>query len=246
MPDYKVVCVDGSEGRNNPSVRPFLVSVPEEIRVPDQDAIKNWALRLQWSDDGIRRWSNTQMQFTEKDAEESQIVKAMFDAVDWDSVTPSWFEEPKDPQGALEYARIVRQAIPKYEHIIARDSDISFSYSCEIDNPFPAGERLIAQDPPLSIKYADVHGIRLPEAEDRISENDLTAEEYGKVMNSFCLWDSWGERELTRSPVWMYLYSEQKGRLSESLHSAMVMFSFKDANNKWIKKYFKNKKRTCK
>lgn len=241
MPNFRVICVDGSKGRNNADVRPFVVAVPESIVSADDSKLKNWALRLQWSEDGVRRWTQTQMHFTEKDAETSPIVKGMFEAVDWESVAPSWFNEPSNAEEALEYARTIGGRVKEYEHLIAQDPNVSFSYSCEIDDPFPPGERLIAQDPPLSIRYADAHGIRFPEAEDKISENEATAEEYGKVMDSFYLWDTWKEEEVTRSPVWAYMYS-RKMKTPESIHHAMVMFSFQDADNKWVKKYFSKKK----
>jgi hypothetical protein len=241
MPEFRVICVDGHKGRNKPEVRPFLVSSPEGITPRDQTMIKNWAMKLQWSEDGIRRWSNTQMYFTEKDAEEQPLVGAMFNALDWRGVPPLWFKEPSCPEEALECARTVGQPIPKYEHIIALDPEASFSYSCEIGQTFPLGERLMAEDENLSIRYADVHGVRVLDAEDRISKDDLLAEKYGKVMSSFCLWGKWKDAELVRSPVWICMFATNKGRVSENLHSAMTMFSFRDAGSKWVKKYFKKK-----
>lgn len=241
MPDFKVICVDRSEGWHAADVRPFIVSVPDSITNANDSKVRNWALRLQWSEDGIRRWSQTQTYFTEGDAKTQPIIKSMFESVDWNSVSRSWFKEPSNPEEALEYARIVGCRVEEYEHLIAQDSEASFSYSCEIDNPFPAGEQLIAKDPTLSIRYADAHGMRMITAEDKISENDVAAEDYGKIMNSFSLWDTWQEDEVTRSPVWIYMYS-RKIKVPESIHNAMVMFSFRDATNKWVRKYFGKKK----
>lgn len=241
MPNFKVICVDRSKGWNNADVRPFVVSVPDSIGNVDDSKVKNWALRLQWSEDGVRRWTQTQTYFTEGDGKSSPIVKSMFESVDWNSVSPSWFKEPSNSEEALDYARTVGCRVKEYEHLIAQDSNASFSYSCEIDDPFPAGEGLIAKDLSLSIRYADAHGIRMMEAEDKISENEAAAEEYGEVMNSFRLWDTWKEEEVTRSPAWVYMYS-RKRKVPESIHNAMVMFSFRDAGNKWVKKYFGKKK----
>lgn len=243
MREYKVICVDGENEMTKPRVRAMRLSVPDEVVSHDSKAVRTWAMRLSWVSLG-RNWSSSKIYLTEQDATEDRTIKAMFDSVDWQAVELSWFDTPKDAESALEYFNSVSQPIPSYEHLIAKDAACAFTYSCHNAKPFPEGEDSIAKSREFCVKYSKKHGIRLRQAEDMIAKDEDLSFEYGEVMRAKKLWGDWTESELIRSPAWLYQYAkdEIRGALPQTLHTAMMMFSFQDAKNFWVCKYLKAKK----
>lgn len=51
-------------------------------------------------------------------------------------------------------------------------------------------------------------------------------------------WDEWTEEEIMEHPSWITLYRENTGKYTEAMNSRMVMESYKDPNDKWVKRYF--------
>lgn len=51
-------------------------------------------------------------------------------------------------------------------------------------------------------------------------------------------WNEWTEEEIMESPTWICMYKEDTGRSTETMHSKMVMESYKNPENKWIRRYF--------
>lgn len=248
MREFKVICVDvpirigGLTFSPSNTLKPILISVPDSL-LPEKLDLKTLANLLS-SESGVKDWSAGKIYLTEKDAKENFLIKAMFESAEWQSIKPLTLQTPTNANEALEYFRATKQPIPEYEGIIAQSARESLLYSCENSTPFPAGEVAISENPDFSVRYAEAHGIRFKSAEGKIAEDDTKAEEYGKLMLTFDLWRSWTHDEIARSPVWIYQYAKDYlcGRLPENLHSAMTMFSFSKAGNKWVKKYFKTKK----
>ena len=54
-------------------------------------------------------------------------------------------------------------------------------------------------------------------------------------------WQDWSQEELMADPMWIY-YFHKENSISDKLHNAMVLFSYEDANNKWVKRYFDENK----
>jgi hypothetical protein len=50
-------------------------------------------------------------------------------------------------------------------------------------------------------------------------------------------WDEWTEDEVLESPMWTCLYAESGGTF-ESLETAMVMYSYGNPSDPWVKRYF--------
>lgn len=84
---------------------------------------------------------------------------------------------------------------------------------------------------------------RSREIESLICENIKDAEKYAKMLPRES-WHDWTAEELMLSPCWMFYYAKNvcKGRLPELLDNAMMMKSFEDSDNHWIKRYFGTKR----
>lgn len=50
-------------------------------------------------------------------------------------------------------------------------------------------------------------------------------------------WSDWTEDEIISSPKWIMIYAEENGRVSEKMHTALVMSSH---NSEDIREFFKN------
>lgn len=59
-------------------------------------------------------------------------------------------------------------------------------------------------------------------------------------------WSSYPEEELIKKPIFIYHYFLEKGTVSDNLHQAMVMKSYSDPEDKYIKKYFNDLKEKIK
>lgn len=57
-------------------------------------------------------------------------------------------------------------------------------------------------------------------------------------------WSEWSEEEILCDPMWIYFFFQSNRDIPEHFHNAMVLFSYKDIKNSWVKGYFnaKNKK----
>jgi hypothetical protein len=84
---------------------------------------------------------------------------------------------------------------------------------------------------------------RVREFEKLISEKVVNAERYAKALGRDT-WKNWTEEEVCRSPVWLFYYARCvcKGRLPDAMDNAMTMLSFKEPDNKWVKRYFNTKR----
>lgn len=51
-------------------------------------------------------------------------------------------------------------------------------------------------------------------------------------------WEDWTEDEFLSDPMWIFLLKKSQGRVPEVLHNAMVIFSYENPENKYIRKYF--------
>lgn len=84
---------------------------------------------------------------------------------------------------------------------------------------------------------------RVKDFEEGFAEEERTAETYVKKCRNIN-WLEWTEEELVRSPVYLFTYACKvcKGRLPDHLDSAMNMWSFKDPESKYVKRYFRTKR----
>lgn len=53
-------------------------------------------------------------------------------------------------------------------------------------------------------------------------------------------WELWTEEEILSELAWIVLYKEDMGVVTDVMHSRMVLESYRDLNNKWVKRYFKS------
>lgn len=60
-------------------------------------------------------------------------------------------------------------------------------------------------------------------------------------------WFEWTEEEILCDPMWIYFFFESNRDIPDHFHNAMVLFSYKDTKNTWIKRYFnaKDKEKFC-
>lgn len=88
--------------------------------------------------------------------------------------------------------------------------------------------------------FTSMSSYRVKELEPLIAQDDSLAERYMNRQPKSG-WKEWEDEELERSPAFLFMYAQQvmKGRLPEHLHAAMVMHSYRDGDNFWVKKYFK-------
>lgn len=95
-----------------------------------------------------------------------------------------------------------------------------------------------------SYYYAKAMGRRWEPGEKKIikREDPATCFDYAKDVVKG-RWEA-GEKVIIKDTVLCYLYAKDiiKGRLPEHMHQAMVMRSFGDPNNIWVKKYLSSKK----
>jgi hypothetical protein len=50
-------------------------------------------------------------------------------------------------------------------------------------------------------------------------------------------WSDWTEEELLENPMWIY-YFHKENSIPTELHNAMVLFSYENPNDPWVRKYF--------
>ena len=54
-------------------------------------------------------------------------------------------------------------------------------------------------------------------------------------------WSDWAEEEILENPSWIFLFSLAEGHsITDKMHSAMVMYSYLDPEDEYVKRYFKN------
>lgn len=54
-------------------------------------------------------------------------------------------------------------------------------------------------------------------------------------------WEEWTEEEILCDPMWIYFFWKANRTIPEQFHNAMVLFSYKDNQNSYIRKYFDEK-----
>lgn len=242
---FIVVDIDSSEEARDRAT-PVVLSLPEDIEVPDNATAKDLVARAIKQKSPHRSWRwNRKFVFSELDASLSQLILRMFDGADWNSVEPVWIVMPDTAHEALEYVKLVGPS-KSAEGILASDTYSSYKYAMEIlKGVFPEGEEAIGKDALKSVNYAAMSKNRIIPGENLIAECEGLSFDYGKIMKKHGLWGSWTEDEVARSPVWMYQYAKDhmKGRLPDSLHNKMHLMSFSESDsNKWMKKYLGAKK----
>lgn len=57
-------------------------------------------------------------------------------------------------------------------------------------------------------------------------------------------WEEWTEGEFIEDPMWIYLFLKANGSVSDSLHNFMVLMSYEDSDNKYVKRYFQEWRRS--
>lgn len=121
----------------------------------------------------------------------------------------------------------------------------SYYYAKAMGRRWEPGEKkmLRAKDPETCYDYAKnvVQG-RWPEAERVILKDKKIAMLYA-VSIVKGRWED-GEKTIIQCPELCYHYAKDviKGRLPDHMHQAMVMYSFSDPGNPWVKKYLSAKK----
>ena len=127
----------------------------------------------------------------------------------------------KDPRTCLDYAEeVIKGRWPEAEKVLLKDADSCFEYAKEvIKGRWPEAEKVLLKDkdksPCLAYAVYVVHG-RWEEYERAIIDDPHDCYEYARCII--------------------------KGRLPEHMHTAMVMHSFSQPDNKWVKKYLGAKK----
>lgn len=243
MANLRFLLLDvGYQARRGNRITPLVVKVPQEVRELDRDRARQLAALAMKSKD---RDPGYPFIICEHDIGASPEIRAMFDAVDWVAVEESGVAIPDNARDAFNYVEMVGAPVPELEPLIASSGSLAYQYAIDfLHDPFPVGEEAISMDLMRSLNYSVFLGCRIRPAEERLSENETLASSYGVAMSKHKLWESWGEDEVARSPVWMYQYAKDhlKGALPGSLHNKMYLLSVSDPSNKWMKKYFKAKK----
>lgn len=144
------------------------------------------------------------------------------------------------------YARAMgRRWEPGEKKILAgKDPSTCLDYAEEVINGrWIEGEKIIKTDPQAAYHYAkDVVKGRWIEAEKVILKDDDLCFVY--ALNVVLgRWEEY-ERVIIDDPYRCYQYARGviNGRLPEHMHTAMVMHSFSQPDNKWVKKYLGAKK----
>lgn len=260
---YKVLCVCRDDDSNvERKIVPMLVSVPEGIKIlnlaNDEElseeekratVVRNWASKINDEKNIIKgdrwHWRSDWCYFTEFDARKDALFQKFFEVVDWDSVEHSWFKKPRNSDQAADYCENVRQPVPEYEHLLAKDAENAYNYAdyC-LGERFLLGEPEIAKDNYYSLRYCDRFSCRLREAEPMLALNKNDAETYAGLMRRKELWSDWTVEDLSRTPVWLFNYAKDyvNGPLPDHLHSVMMLFSFNDSKNEYVQRYFKTKR----
>ena len=107
---------------------------------------------------------------------------------------------------------------------------------------FELGERAISESAEYSLSYAqDVLKGRFPLGEEAISKDGRASYDYAVTIGERFVP---GEEAISEDTELMYLYAKDVcgGRLPDELHNKMVMLSFSDSGDEWVKKYTKAKK----
>lgn len=121
----------------------------------------------------------------------------------------------------------------------------SYYYAKAMGRRWEPGEQKIlkVKDPATCFDYAkNVIQGRWLEAERVIVKDKEFAMQYA-VSIVKGRWED-GEDVIIKDPELCYLYAKDviRGRLPDKMHNAMVMYSFSDPSNKWVKKYLGAKK----
>lgn len=53
-------------------------------------------------------------------------------------------------------------------------------------------------------------------------------------------WEEWNEEEVMEEPMWVCLRMEETGTTTPESHTMMVMESYKNPDDQWVKRYFRN------
>jgi hypothetical protein len=240
---FLVVDTDDHEPRDR--ILPVILDVPEDIEKPNDQLAKNLIIKAINQNHPHREWRwNRKIALSEEDASRSIPLQKMFESVNWDAIESFWLTSPENAREAQEYVGLVGPS-QSVEPILATDTFTAYKYAMDVlKTRFPEGELAISKDAVKSINYANMAGCRMIFAEDLISKHEGLSLEYGKVMKKHDLWNLWSEDDVSKSPVWMYLYAKDhiKGRLPDTLHNKMHLMSFENSENKWVKKYLKAKK----
>jgi len=54
-------------------------------------------------------------------------------------------------------------------------------------------------------------------------------------------WSEWAEEEILCDPMWIYFFFESNRDMPERFHNAMVLHSYQNTKNTWVKRYFNAK-----
>lgn len=121
---------------------------------------------------------------------------------------------------AMYYARAMGRRWLEGEKVIVagKDPQTCFEYAeVVVGGRWKEGEKIILKDPRLCVNYVED-----------------------------CIQGRWedAEKVFIKDPELCYLYAKDviKGRLPDHMHQAMVMYSFSDPGNPWVKKYLSAKK----
>lgn len=52
-------------------------------------------------------------------------------------------------------------------------------------------------------------------------------------------WSEWTEEEVLENASWILMFSQAEGYVSENMHNAMVMYSYRNPEDEYVKEYFK-------
>lgn len=146
----------------------------------------------------------------------------------------------------LYYARAMGRRWLEGEKVIVagKDPQTCFEYATEVvRGRWEEGEKIILKNPKFCVDYAEeiIQG-RWLEGEKTILKDPYMCHSYAKDV----IKGRWEEAEkvFIKDPEFCYMYARDiiKGRLPEHMHQAMVMYSFSQPGNQWVKKYLSAKK----
>lgn len=144
------------------------------------------------------------------------------------------------------YARAMGRRWLEGEKVVVagKDPQTCFEYARDVaGGRWLEGEKFILKDPKLCVDYAEdcIQG-RWLEGEKTILKDPHMCHSYAKDVVKG-RWED-GEKTIIKHPELCYFYAKDviKGRLPDSMHQAMVMYSFSDPGNPWVKKYLSAKK----
>lgn len=67
--------------------------------------------------------------------------------------------------------------------------------------------------------------------------------EFSEKLNQFISavskpWSEWLDEEIESDPMWIYYFFCENRNIPEQFHNVMVLFSYKEPDNTWVKRYF--------